>query len=170
MTFIFGTKHGIHIDDGADVTVIGHGTDFSAHGVYLTGNSRSTIVDAELVGIYTTGDAQSNGVLADADFTGEAELFNVCPWNVHDAAVRVKNGTVRANGGVFFQSGDYAVMGEKGHAVLSGAVLMRCNCGRFWASGEESTICAFGNLFISHCCQAEKGARAIGSDIAGGHG
>ncbi len=170
MTFIFGTKHGIHIDDGADVTVIGHGTDFSAHGVYLTGNSRSTIVDAELVGIYTTGDAQSNGVLADADFTGEAELFNVCPWNVHDAAVRVKNGTVRANGGVFFQSGDYAVMVEKGHAVLSGAVLMRCNCGRFWASGEESTICAFGNLFISHCCQAEKGARAIGSDIAGGHG
>jgi len=56
MTVIFGSLHGIHIDDGADVYVIGHGSDFSTHGIYLTGNSNATVIDAELVTTYNTGD------------------------------------------------------------------------------------------------------------------
>jgi len=36
MTATFGAKHGIHIDDGADVVIMGHGTDLSQNGIRIT--------------------------------------------------------------------------------------------------------------------------------------
>lgn len=168
MSFIFGTLKGVHIDDGAkDAWIISHGIDFSAVGIYLEGNSKSVIVDNELVGTWDTGENKSTAIAATETFTGNIDVYNLCPWNIHDSAVRCKNGTVNINGGVFFESGDFAILGQGGNANVSGTVFLRRYKNDFTSVDENSELCAFGNIHINTPYVFKKINSFKGSDFDG---
>lgn len=167
MSIIFGTLKGVHIDNGAkDAWVICHGIDFSAMGIYLEGNSSAVIVDNQLVGTWDSGENKSTAVVATDSFEGNVDIFNLCLWNIHDSAVRCKNGTVNINGGVFFESGDFAVIGEGGNANVSGTIFMRRYKNDFTSINEKSELCSFGNLHIKTSYALKKGAVFKGTDFA----
>ena len=166
MSFIFGTVKGIHIDNGAqNAWIISHGIDYSAVGMYLEGESSTVIVDNQLVGTYDVGENISTAIIATESFTGNIDIYNLCPWNIHDSAVRCKNGTININGGVFFESGDFAIIGEGGNANVSGTVFMRRFKNDFTSLDEKSELCAFGNLHIITPYALKKGASFKGTDF-----
>lgn len=166
MSFIFGTLKGVHIDNGAkDLWIISHGIDYSSVGIYLEGESSSVIVDNQLVGTYLVGENKSTAIVATESFSGNIDIYNLCPWNIHDSAVRCKNGTVNINGGVFFESGDFAVIGEGGNANVSGTVFMRRFKNDFTSINEKSELCAFGNLYITTPYALKKGTSFKGTDF-----
>lgn len=166
MSIIFGTVKGVHIDNGAkDAWVISHGIDFSAVGIYLEGESSSVIVDNQLVGTWDKGEYKSTAIAATESFTGTIDVYNLCPWNIHDSAVRLKNGTVNINGGIFFESGDFGVLGEGGDANVSGVIFMRRTKNDFTSLNENSELCAFGNIHIATPYALKKGAGFKGSDF-----
>jgi len=166
MSFIFASLRGVHIDDGAEgLYVIGQGVDFSSVDFYLTGKNDAVIVDAQLVGTWDSGEYNSTAVAATESFVGSLKLYNACIWNIHDNSIRIKNGRVCVNGGVFFQCGDYAALTEKGIAVLSGANFLRKNKGVFALLGSETELCAFGNTFTDIESVINDKATIKGSDL-----
>lgn len=166
MSIIFGTLKGVHIDNGAkNAWVISHGIDFSAVGIYLEGESSSVIVDNQLVGTWDTGEYKSTAIAATESFTGKIDVYNLCPWNIHDSAVRIKNGTVNINGGVFFESGEFGILGEGGNANVSGTIFVRRVKNDFTSLNENSELCAFGNIHVKTPYALKKGASFKGSDF-----
>jgi len=89
----------------------------------------------------------------------------MCPWNIHDTAIRMKNGIVNVNGGVFFEPGDFSITVEKGGATLSGAVLLRRTKNDFIALSDATSVCAFGNLYVTTRYAFAKGAKISGTDL-----
>ena len=146
MTFIFGSKNGIRIDDGADVTVIGHGTDFSATGIHLTGNANAVIFDPQLIGTYSSEKYQSTAIVADRNFTGTAAIFNTCAWNIQDTAIRIEGGRVFINGGTVLHGGQAAVYADGGAVTVTGLIVQNRSLADILANPGVESICAFGNL------------------------
>lgn len=166
MSFIFGTVKGVHIDNGAKgLYIISHGIDFSSVGFYLEGESDSVILDNQLVGTWEKKENQSTAVLANESFTGRIDFYNLCPWNIHDSAVRAKSGEININGGVFFESGDFGVLAVGGKTTVSGVSFIRRTKNDFTTLDEKAELCAFGNIHLSTPYALKKAAKISGSDI-----
>ena len=160
-SLIFGSLNGIWADDGADLYVIGHGTDYSTHGMYVSGNSNVFIIDPQL-----SGAPNSNAFLADASFTGTASVFNPAGWAIRDTAVKVLGGTVNINGGVFLECGKAGLLADGGNTTMSGVITVIRSLADIQATSKAKSICAFGNLPMkTPRFEVASGVNKSGSDI-----
>ena len=142
---IFGSLNGIWADSGANVKIIGHGTDYSRRGIYLTGSANVTMVDGQL-----SGSNNSNAILAESGYTGTSSFYNLCTWAIRETAVRVNGGTVNIVGGTFLECGNSAVYAKGGNALISGVIIVNRSSYDIIAertSSKTITITAFGNLY-----------------------
>lgn len=159
-TFVFGTEHGVWCDEGADICVIGHGSDYSVHGLYFTGNARAVIVDPQL-----SGGPASNAVMTEQGFTGRALLVNPCAWAIRDAALRIKGGTVAVVGGIFFENAAAAVFADGGDITFTGVILLRRRVTDFLVYKGTRSLCAYGNIPVYTQHYLEESVEVSGSDL-----
>ena len=123
MTATFGNKYGVFIDDGADVVIMGHGTDFSQNGIRITGNANALIIDPQCIGTYYTEPFTSTAIAADSDFSGSIKIYNLCAWNINDTAVRSDNGYVMINGATLVDRYMSSLQATDGAVDMSGIIV-----------------------------------------------
>ena len=68
---------------------------------------------------------------------------------------------------MFFESGDFAILGQGGNANVSGTVFMRRFKNDFTSIDERSELCAFGNIHINTPYVFKKINSFKGSDFDG---
>ncbi len=115
--FTYGASQGLTVLDGAqDVYVLSHGVDSGDISAYFSGDCTVTLVNTELVNLYTAGTAKHfNYVYTEEDFTGKIDFINVAGWGT------CKN--------AFNLNGDGEVNVYGGNIVSAGAPMCRLNAG-----------------------------------------
>jgi len=146
MTATFGAKYGVKIDNGANVYIVGHGTDLSVNDVFITGNSNAVIIDLQAIGTNSANPYESTAVVADKNFTGNLAVYNMCAWNINDAAVRVDNGNFSLVGASIMHAGKAAIIATGGNITMTGAIVGGRSLGDIEASVGVKAVTAFGNI------------------------
>ncbi|MBR5797845.1 MAG: hypothetical protein IKY29_02720, partial [Clostridia bacterium] len=115
--FTYGAYQGLTVLDGAqDVYVLSHGVDSGDISAYFSGDCTVTLVNTELVNLYTKGSGRYfNYVYTEEDFTGKLDFINVAGWGT------CKN--------AFNLNGDGEVNVYGGNIVSAGAPMCRLNAG-----------------------------------------
>lgn len=151
--FIWGVWHGLAIKDKADVTVIGQGCDNSRKGIYLNNCSGQTItlINTQIVCL---GDKTRSYILADNDFKGTANIYNVSGWGAPSMAAVVSGGTVNVASGVLYQPGICAMLLNNGHASVSSMLIGATNQADYVLENSidasVSSFRIFGNITHSN--------------------
>lgn len=145
MTATFGANKGVMID-GADVNIIGHGTDYSINDIFITGDSNVNIFDPQCIGSYQREPYTSTAIVCDKNFTGVANIFNMCPWNINDTAIRIDGGTFTMNGGYFLHSGRSPIVATAGKITMRGVIVKNRSTGDIQALSGVESVTAYGNI------------------------
>ena len=144
--FTYGAYQGLTVLDGAEnVYILSHGVDSGDISAYFSGDCSVTLVNTELVNLYTTGTAKHfNYVYTEEDFTGTVNFINVAGW-----------GTSR---NAFNLNGDGTVNVYGGNIVAAGAPMCRLN------AGSASFI---GVINAGRTTDAIAGDMALGLNLSG---
>ena len=166
MTITFGAKRGVMID-GADIVMIGHGTDFAVNDIYITGDSNVNIFDPQCIGAENTSEPyESTAIVCDKNFTGTANVYNMCLWSIKDAAIRVDNGTFTMNGGYFLHTGRSPLIATGGKITMRGVIVKNRAIADIQASGDVKSITAYGNIIYgTPTFSIESPIKTYGSDL-----
>lgn len=165
MTIAFGAKRGVMID-GADIVMIGHGTDFAVNDIYITGDSNANIFDAQCIGADKSEPYTSTAIVCDNNFTGTVNVYNLCPWNIKDAAIRVDGGTLSINGGYFLHSGRSPLIATGGKITLRGIIVKSRSIADIQATGNVKSITAYGNIIYgTPTFKIDSTVKTYGSDL-----
>lgn len=161
-SIIFGTLNGIHCDNGSDVYVIGHGSDYSSNGILLSGNAKAVVIDAQLSGSAN----RSHAICSDRSFTGAAKFYNPCSWAIRDCSMRISgDGVIKVFGGVFFENSCSVIYSDGCDITIAGIVsILRSRCDFFVLRGTKS-VCIYGNIPIFKNQYIEESVKFSGSDI-----
>ncbi len=163
MQAAFGAYRGAYID-GAELYIIGFGQDYSVNDIYITGDSKVTIIDPQCIGSYSSDPYTSTAVVADKNFTGTLNIFNICPWLMNDASIRVDGGNVNIAGGYFFQAGKAPILATGGNVNASGLIVRTRSMGDIIAEKGTKSVTSFGNLIDgSPKYQIASGVKTSGS-------
>ena len=106
--FTYGAFQGLTVLDGAqNVYVLSHGVDSGDISAYFSGDCTVTLVNSELVNLYTAGKAKYfNYVYTDEDFSGTLNFINVAGWGTSSNAFNLNgDGTVNVYGGNIVSAG-----------------------------------------------------------------
>lgn len=165
MTATFGANKGVMID-GADITMIGHGTDYSVNDIFITGDSNVNIFDPQCIGSYQRQPYTSTAIVCDKSFTGTANIFNMCPWNINDTAIRVDGGTFTINGGYFLHSGRSPIIATGGKITMRGVIVKNRSVGDIQALAGTESVTAYGNIIYgTPKFIIDSSVKAYGSDL-----
>ena len=144
--FTYGAYQGLTVLDGAqDVYVLSHGVDSGDISSYFSGDCTVTLVNTELVNLYTKGTAKHfNYVYTEDDFVGQVDFINLAGWGTSNSAFNL-------NG-----SGEVNIYG--GNIVSPGAPMCRLNAG---------SVSFVGIMNKSYATIAKAGDRAKYLNLSG---
>lgn len=149
--FTYGAYQGLTVLDGAqDVYVLSHGVDSGEISAYFSGDCTVTLVNTELVNLYTKGSGRYfNYVYTKEDFTGKLDFINVAGWGTCQNAFNLNGyGEVNVYGGNVVAAGSPMCRLNGGSASFVGVI----NCSRTVdaIAGEYAiSLNLSGNLFAS---------------------
>ena len=149
--FTYGAYQGLTVLDGAqDVYVLSHGVDSGEISAYFSGDCTVTLVNTELVNLYTKGSGRYfNYVYTEEDFTGKLDFINVAGWGTCQNAFNLNGyGEVNVYGGNVVAAGSPMCRLNGGSASFVGVI----NCSRTVdaIAGEYAiSLNLSGNLFAS---------------------
>lgn len=171
--FTYGAYQGLTITDGAtDVYVLSHGVDSGDISAYFSGDCSVTLVNSELVNLFTKGEAKYfNYVYTEDDFTGTINFINVAGWGScknafclnGDGALNVTGAKISAAGSPLVSLNDSTTVTLIGLINNTRTTDFKCS------AGSQSSIHITGNLFKSglrfHSSITEFGTEITGADL-----
>lgn len=149
--FTYGAFKGLVVEDGAEnVYVLSHGVDSGDISAYFSGDCSVTLVNTELVNLYTKGEAKYfNYVYTAEDFSGVLNMINTAGWGTSKNAFCLNGfGTVNVTGAKICAAGAPLFHQNGGDLVVIGLI----NDSRttdFVTNGDASSLHIAGNLFNS---------------------
>ena len=123
--FTYGAYQGLTVLDGAqNVYVLSHGVDSGDISSYFSGNCTVTLVNTELVNLFTAGTAtQFSYVYTEEDFTGTVNFINVAGWGTSRNAFNFNgDGHVNITGGLITAAGAPLLQLNAGTATVIGLI------------------------------------------------
>lgn len=165
MNALFGAKYGVMVD-GADVVIIGVGIDYSTNDIYITDDSNVTVIDPQCIGANTRDPYTSTAIVCDSKFTGTANVYNMCPWNINDTAIRVDGGNFSINGGHFLHSGRSPLIVTGGNALMRGVIVRNRSVADLQALTSAKSVIAYGNIIYgTPTFKIDSSVKYNGSDL-----
>ncbi|MBE6661124.1 MAG: hypothetical protein E7605_06945 [Ruminococcaceae bacterium] len=149
--FTYGAYQGLTVLDGAqDAYILSHGVDSGDISAYFSGDCTVTLVNTELVNLYTAGTAKHfNYVHTEEDFTGKVDFINVAGWGTCKNAFNLNgDGEVNVYGGNIVSAGEPMCRLNAGSASFVGVI----NASRTTdavAGDMAMSLNLSGNLFAS---------------------
>ncbi|MBQ7338764.1 MAG: hypothetical protein IJW40_09975 [Clostridia bacterium] len=169
--FTYGAYQGLTVLDGAEnVYILSHGVDSGDISAYFSGKCSVTLVNTELVNLFTAGTAKHfNYVYTENDFTGTVNFINVAGWGTSRNAFCLNgNGDVNVTGAKISSAGAPLVQLNAGTATIIGLI----NDSRttdFGTDGGGYSIHVAGNIFSSGLrfgeAIEEYGVKITGADV-----
>ncbi len=171
--FTYGAYQGLTITDGAkDVYVLSHGVDSGDISAYFSGDCSVTLVNSELVNLFTKGEAKYfNYVYTEDDFTGTVNFINVAGWgSCKNAFCLNGDGTLNVTGAKISAAGSPLVLLNDSTTVTLIGLINNSRTTDFKCSaGSQSSIHITGNLFKSglrfHSSVTEYETEITGADL-----
>ncbi|MBR2620924.1 MAG: hypothetical protein IKC97_00955 [Clostridia bacterium] len=123
--FTYGAYQGLTVLDGAEnVYVLSHGVDSGDISAYFSGDCTVTLVNTELVNLYTKGTAKHfNYVYTEEDFTGQIDFINVAGWGTCKNAFNLNGyGSVNVYGANIVSAGAPMCRLNAGSASFVGVI------------------------------------------------
>ena len=118
--FVFGAHSGLAVEDGADVFVLGFGSDFSDRGISVRGTPKGkiTFVNTQLVVLGNSG-INRNYVNIEETFTGAVHMTQTNMWGDPSAcSVLVGGGKLYFSQGTNVRSGNYGFQAWNGSSLF----------------------------------------------------
>lgn len=161
--FVYGALSGLSIEDGADVCVLGHGTDGGNQSLTASGTPKRpvTLVNSQLVVVGAYGDIMTYVRLAE-DFTGRLDLIQTNLWGTPVRAVEAACGALRMTQGNLLRCGALGIVNTAADTAVSGMCFSQPDVAFDWYLDTDAVAAAaFGNLYASD------GGRGRAADLAG---
>ncbi len=123
--FTYGAYKGLVVLDGAEnAYVLSHGVDSGDISAYFSGDCSVTLVNTELVNLFTAGTAKHfNYIYTDEDFTGTLNLINTAGWGTSKNAFNLNgSGQVNITGALITAAGAPLMNLNGGTATVIGLI------------------------------------------------
>ncbi len=161
--FVYGALSGLSLEDGADVTVLGHGTDGGNQSLTASGTPKQpiTLINSQLVVFGAYGDIMTYIRLAE-DFTGRLNLIQTNLWGSPARMIEALGGAIHMTQGNVSSSGTLGIVNFGADTAVSGMKFSQDNPLYDWyLDFSARSACAFGNLYASN------GGQGLKYDAAG---
>lgn len=161
--FVYGALSGLCIENGADVSVLGHGTDGGNQSLTASGSPKKpiTMVNSQLVVYGQYGDIMTY-IRLSKDFTGTLNLIQTNLWGTPTQAIEAAGGTLCMTQGNILRCGAMGIVNTGADTQLSGMRFAQSDVAYDWyVDNGALAATAFGNLYASN------GGKGKAADLAG---